>query len=187
MIKAYHAVRHARARELCSCRHGKKGQEQLLGGNEPWPDYAWPAGLHSDSLQVAQSSPRSVAELRWMNAETWHILDKLGLLNAFTAAVLGVCALCWQQGAARVAFVRRNQDLSLHCAERVPNCSKTEAPHDTQLSLLTVLVAPLQKHTLKGVRNLQGSREREDWVNVREAALEIPRSDEERKEVQKFP
>lgn len=53
---------------------------------------------------------------------------------------------CWQQGSARMAFVRRNQDLSLHWAETVLNCSKAEAPHDRQLSLFTMLMAPLQKH-----------------------------------------
>lgn len=92
-------------------------------------------------------SHRLIAELSWMNAETWCILDNLGLTAHLHSNCFGcLCPWCWQQGAARVAFVRGNQDLSLHWAETVPNGSKTEVPQDTQLSLLAMLVAPLQKH-----------------------------------------
>lgn len=38
-------------------------------------------------------SQRLIAELSWINAETWRILDKMGLLHTCTATVLGVRAL----------------------------------------------------------------------------------------------
>lgn len=144
MIKAYCAVRHARARELCSCKRGKKGQEQPLGGNEPWPDYTWPARW------LTTHGTHAVTD--WLQSWSGWMLE----LGAFWTTWI-YCTLAqqlywvsvpwyWQQRAVRVAFVRRNQDLSLHWAEAVPNGSKTEVPQDTQLSLLAMLVAPLQKY-----------------------------------------
>lgn len=126
--------------------------------------YRWDTNTH-----------RLIAGLSWMNAEAWCNLDKLALLHTCTATLLGVCALVLAARGCEDAFVRRNQDMSLHWAETAPNCSKTEAPHDRQLSVhhaggtstktyLKRSQNPTEQQRERGLRKCERNSPGDTWI-----------------------
>lgn len=72
-----------------------------------------------------------------MSAETWYILDKLGLLHTCTATVLGVCALVLAAGSCEGGLGEKKPGAVPALGRDSSKGSKTEVPQDTQLNLLS--------------------------------------------------